>query len=475
MRFQDRNRPPLHRVAARAPLSVGLALSVALILSACGKKPEKSIPPEKTGHPSPTPIQVLPRKNYDVSKLFSQLLLKSSVSCQQTEQTAIATAANTNSYELDITLHVLWPKAATTIGDLAAATPELPLLLPEMETLLKGVQPSPDFATLLTNKERSLRSNLSMLQKLPYRDSLFDCQTILDLKNGKTSRRALLIQAIMNVNTDGSDGDRNLYIDRLSATYQPQTNYRWPKTGSRPNPCLREFESRLALLDAEMGNGTMTPEVKSTLEKERGYVKATIEELKHWDFLVGTADPFIVLPSFMVGKSPGQPCIGDYAVVICRGRLYPAIIGDLGPGSKIGEASLRLCRQIDPKSGADCRPVSRPEVTYLVFPGTAEKPFSNPDYRHWSERCRALWKEFGGNEAADWHEWTSLEKPWPTPTPALTPSPTPAPSATDLPPSPAATNNPSGTNPALPDSSTPTSSPTNTPATSILSSTHTNQ
>lgn len=475
MRFQDRNRPPLHRVAARAPLSVGLALSVALILSACGKKPKKSIPPEKTGHPSPTPIQVLPRKNYDVSKLFSQLLLKSSVSCQQTEQTAIATAANTNSYELDITLHVLWPKAATTIGDLAAATPELPLLLPEMETLLKGVQPSPDFATLLTNKERSLKSNLSMLQKLPYRDSLFDCQTILDLKNGKTSRRALLIQAIMNVNTDGSDGDRNLDIDRLSATYQPQTNYRWPKTGSRPNPCLREFESRLALLDAEMGNGTMTPEVKSTLEKERGYVKATIEELKHWDFLVGTADPFIVLPSFMVGKSPGQPCIGDYAVVICRGRLYPAIIGDLGPGSKIGEASLRLCRQIDPKSGADCRPVSRPEVTYLVFPGTAEKPFSNPDYRHWSERCRALWKEFGGNEAADWHEWTSLEKPWPTPTPALTPSPTPAPSATDLPPSPAATNNPSGTNPALPDSSTPTSSPTNTPATSILSSTHTNQ
>jgi len=449
MRFQPQNSPPLHRVAATALLAV----CVALAFSACGKKPETSIPTEKTGHPSPTPIPVLPRKNYDVSKLFSQLLLKSSVSCQQSEQTAITTAANTNSYELDITLHVLWPKAATTAADLSAATPELPLFLPEIETLLQGVQPSPDFATLLTNKERSLRSNLSMLQKLPYRDSLFDCQTILDLKNGKTSRRALLIQAIMNVNTDGSDGDRNLDIDKLSATYQPQTNYRWPKSGSRPNPCLREFESRLALLDAEMGNGTMTPEVKSTLEKERGYAKATIEELKRWDFLVGTADPFIVLPSFMVGKSPGQPGIGDYAVVICRGKLYPAIVGDLGPGSKIGEASLRLCRQIDPKSGADRRPVSRPEVTYLVFPGTAEKPFSNPDYRHWSERCHALWKEFGGNEAADWHEWTSLEKPWPTPTPAPSPS--------NLPPSPATEVTPSGTNPAVPDSSNPTTSPTN--------------
>ena len=473
MILQAQDRPPLHRVTARAPLCVGLAL--AFSLSACGKKPEKSILTEKTGHPSPTPIQVLPRKNYDVSKLFSQLLLKSSLSCQQSEQTAIAAAANTNSYELDITLHVLWPKAATTIGDLAAATPKLPLLLPEMENLLQGVQPSPDFATLLANKERSLRSNLSTLQKLPYRDSLFDCQTILNLENGKTSRRALLIQAIMNVNTDGSDGDRNLDIDKLSATYQPQTNYRWPKTGSRPNPCLREFESRLALLDAEMGNGTMTPEVKSTLEKERGYVKATIEELKRWNFLVGTADPFIVLPSFMVGKSPGQPGIGDYAVAICRGKLYPAIIGDLGPGSKIGEASLRLCREIDPVSGADRRPVSRPEVTYLVFPGTAEKPFSTPDYRHWSGRCHALWKEFGGNEAADWHEWTSLEKPWPTPTPAPSPTPTPAPSPSDLPLSPATEVTPSGTNPAIPDSSTTTTSPTNQPATSILSSTPTNQ
>jgi hypothetical protein len=447
-----------------------VAIAIAMVaLAGCKKKGEQ---PEKNTHPSPsqTPIPVLPRKNYDVSKLFNQLLLKSSLTCQQTEQTAIATAANTNSYKLDITLHVLWPKAATTIGDLAGATPELPLLLPEMESMLKGVQPSADFATLLANKERSLRSNLSMLQKLPYRDSLFDCQTILNLENGKTARRALLIQAIMNVNTDGSDGDRNLDIDKLSATYQPQTNYRWPKTGSRPNPCLREFESRLALLDAEIGNGTMTPEVKSTLERERSYVKATIEELKRWDFLVGTADPFIVLPSFMVGKSPGQPGIGDYAVVICRGKLYPAIIGDLGPGSKIGEASLRLCREIDPKSGADRRPVNRPEVTYLVFPGTAEKPFSNPDYRHWSERCHALWKEFGGIESADWHEWTSLEKPWPTPTPAPSPSPTPAPSPSDLTHSPAPTNIPATT-------STPaaTTSPTNQPATSILSSTPTNQ
>lgn len=453
-------------IAFRLPAAalVGALGLLALPMSGCGRKSSH----ETTSHPSTSPIPVLPRKNYDLSRLFSQVLVKSSVTCAPSDQNALATAANTNSYELDINLRVLWPKAATLSSDLAAATPELPLLLPELDTLLDGIRPSPDFATLLGNKERSLKVSLQHLQKLPHRDSLFDCQTILNLENQKTSRRAVLIQAIMNVNTDGSDGDRNLEIDKLSVTYQPQTNYKWAKSGTRPNPCLREFESRLALLDAEMANGTMTPEVKAGLSKERDYVKATIEELKHWDFLVGTADPFIVLPAFMVNKSKessSKPSIGDYAVVICHGILYPAILGDMGPGSKIGEASLRLCRAIEAKSGADHRPVSRPEVSYLVFPGTAEHPFSSPDYRHWSERCRTLWKEFGGSEAAQWHEWTSLEKPWPTPTP----SPTPAQSPGEFP---SPTNNPTGTNPASP--GTPPA-PTASPVTSVLSPGATNQ
>lgn len=445
---------------------IGVVGLLALPMSGCGKKTSH----ETASHPAAPSIPVLPRKNYDLSKLFTQILVKSSVTCSNSEQTALAAAANTNSYELDIDLHVFWPKAATASADLAAATPELPLILPELDTLLAGIQPSPDFATLLGNKEHSLRDSLRHLQKLPYRDSLFDCQTILNLENQKTSRHAVLIQAIMNVNTDGSDGDRNLDINKLSVTYQPQTNYRWPKTGTHPNPCLREFESRLALLDAELSNGTMTPEVKAGLSRERVYVKATIEELKRWDFLVGTADPFIVLPGFMLNKSKdpsSKPSIGDYAVVICHGKLYPAIVGDMGPGSKIGEASLRLCREIESKSGADRRPVSRPEVAYLVFPGTAEHPFSPPDYRHWSERCRILWKEFGGSNSAQWHEWSSLEKPWPTPTP----SPTPSESTGEAP---NTTNNPSGTNPAssIPVSSSATNNlppATTTPSSSLPS------
>ena len=414
--------------------AIVLILLLAAVVPACSRKKHSREPYEAPSAP-PT---ILPRRNYDTARLFSGLSLRTSVECGQSGQTALSTIPETNSYEADILLHVRWPRAATAPSELLAATPELASLLPDLAGLLQGASPSPDFAELLTRKERFLRNNLSSLQKLPQRDSLFDCQTILGLENRSTGRRLLLVQAIMNVNTDGSDGDRNLEIDRLSATYQPQTNYRWPKTGDHPNPCLRETEARIALLTAELSSNGTTPEHKATLGRELDYAKATAEELKRWDFLVGTADPFIVLPSFMVGKSPGQPGIGDYAVVIVHGRLFPAILGDMGPGSKIGEASLRLCREINADSGADRRPVSRPEVTYLVFPGTAEKPFRAPDYAHWSARCHELWKGIGGADSATWHEWTSLEKPWPTPTPAPSPSPSPGSEAASF----------AGTNPA---------------------------
>ena len=419
-------------------------LTAALMGAGCSKKPADTKQPP---HPEKEPV--LPRKNYDTARLFNGLALKTSVTCAQGTLTTLSTIPETNSYGADITLHVRWPVAATNSQEVLAATPELGTLLPSLPLLLEGAAPSPDFAGLLERKERSLRANLSQLQKLPYRDSLFDCQTILNLKHPENGRRVLFVQAIMNVNTDGSDGDRNLTIDRLSATFQPQTNYRWPKSGNHPNPCLRDTESRLALLNAELGSGSLTPENKDSLRKELDYLKATAEELKRWDFLVGTADPFIVLPSFMVGKSSGQPAIGDYAVVIVHGKLYPAILGDMGPGSKIGEASLRLCRAIDAASGADRRPVSRPEVTYLIFPGTAEKPFAAPDYAHWASRCRDLWKELGGTETSDWQEWTSLEKPWPTPTPSPSPSPTGSPIPETSP--------SSGTNPAASYPPSPTS------------------
>jgi Fungal chitosanase of glycosyl hydrolase group 75 len=397
----------------RLPVTAMLAAAFTLVPPACSKK--------KENRPDQPPL--LPRKNYDTARLFNGVSLRTRVSCGQGTVSTLETIAETNSYEADITLHIRWPVAATNTAAVLAATPELGGLFRDLGTLLSSARVSPAFAILLDHKEKRLRSSLSQLQKLPTRDSLFDCQTILELR--KAGRSALLVQAIMNVNTDGSDGDRNLTVDHESPTWQPQTNYRWAKTGHRPNPALKSTEERVALLEAELGNGTLTPDNRSSLGRDLEEARATAAELKRWDFLVGPADPFIVLPSFMVGKTPGQPGIGDYAVVVCRGKLYPAILGDMGPGSKIGEASLRLCRAIDADAGADKRPVNRPVATYIVFPGTADKPFQAPDYDRWSARCRDLWKQLGGSENAVWQEWTSLEKPWPTPTPALSPIPTP--------------------------------------------------
>jgi hypothetical protein len=449
-------------------------------LTGCGKRQETA------PSPTPTPVPVLPRKNYDLARLYTGLRLRSSVECTPGGDTATATFADTNAYAVDVTLRVRWPAPATNTAQMSEATPGITLSFTNLPALLEGGHTSQDYATLLANKERSLRSHLAALQKLPYRDSLFDCQTILDLRNPSTGRKALLVQAIMNVNTDGSDGDRNLGIDHLSATFQPQTSYRWPKTGPHPNPCLGEAVTHRGQIDAALGSGTLTPDSMSSLREERDRESATIEDLKHWDFLVGAGDPFIVLPSFMLGKRPGQPVIGDFAVVLAGGKAYPAVVGDMGPNHKIGEASLRICKEINADAGADRRPVSTPGVVYLVFPGTAVKPFATPDYARWSARCRELWKEFGGDPAIPWKEWTSLEQPWPTPTPSPSPSaettaaPAPGVASTStsistpiFTPTPIPTTGPSpsiGTNPA--DSGHP--SPSASPSTSVLPSSSTN-
>ena len=438
---------------------VGWSLVAFLTLfSGCSKKETPAPPP---AHPTPTPP--IPRKIYDTARLFNGITLKSSVESIQSDHTALHLEPRSDSYELQLDVHLQVPMPATSLTDLLAATPELDTLLPDLDRLLQNVTPSPDFATLFDHKEKNLRANLGMLQKLLPRDTLYDCQTILNLQNTQNSRRALLIQALMNVNADGSDGDRNLETEKNTPFFQPQTNYRWLKKTGRPNPCLKDTEQHLAEIEEKLLD---TPSLKETekalLESRRADKKATLQELNHWSFLVGTSDPFIVLPSFMFGSTQGHPEIGDYAVVIAHNTIFPAIVGDKGPNFKMGEASLRICREIDHKSTADSRPIDHPTVVYLVFPGTVEKPFTVPDYQHWSERCHALWKEFGGSDSATWHEWESLEQPWPTPTPMPTPSTTTGTNESTIMDTNHNSNPITGTNPAASSTNPPQAQPPST-------------
>jgi len=218
---------------------------------------------------------------------------------------------------------------------------------------------------------------------------------------------------------------------------------------------------------------TTTPERKRELRDAIAELRAEVGTLKKFSFLIGATDPFIVIPgAFAHGQD--APKVGDYALVIFADAVYPAIVGDVGPNDKAGEASLRIAKQINALSTPYNRPVSDLKVTYLIFPGTADKPFGPPDLDKLQARCEALVKEIGG-ASVPLHHWENIIPPPPTPTP--TPSPLPSPDA--IPTSSPAQSPSPGRSPAASPSPSPTFafpipspagnapvSPTLTPATS---------
>ena len=109
-------------------------------------------------------------------------------------------------------------------------------------------------------------------------------------------------------------------------------------------------------------------------------------------------------------------------MVVHGGKVYPSIVGDGGPTFKVGEASLRMAREINSKASPYSRPVSDLKVSYLVFPGSREPEKGPPDYVKWRERCEELLDGIGGlGEGYALHEWEDLLAP----PPAETPSPAP--------------------------------------------------
>src|SRR5690606_32803914 len=109
-------------------------------------------------------------------------------------------------------------------------------------------------------------------------------------------------------------------------------------------------------------------------------------------------DPFIVIPVNLITASgdPFAPRVGDYAAVVYGSKIYPAIVGDGGPTFKVGEASLRMARELNPKASPYSRPVSDLKVSYVVFPNSREPRREPPDYVKWRDRCQALIDEIGG-------------------------------------------------------------------------------
>ena len=131
--------------------------------------------------------------------------------------------------------------------------------------------------------------------------------------------------------------------------------------------------------------------------------------------------------------------MGDYALVVFADQIYPALVGDIGPNDKVGEASLRIAKEINTLATPYNRPVSDLKVTYLIFPGTADTPFGPPDLDKIQARCQGLVDEIGG-ATTPLHHWENIIPPPPTPTPTPSPSPSATPSTSS--PSPAHSGSP---------------------------------
>lgn len=324
-----------------------------------------------------------------------------------------------SAYKSEHVLTVRVPRAASTMEELQLGSPSLGSLLPGLAPLVENAVVSDFFETLYSNKTDRLKKDSSKLGGLLTSHNFFDCQTMLNL-TAENGRKVFLFQGDMDVVSDGSDGDRlpTMPDDIVNSThYQPTTSYGWAKVGDGPNPLIKGYEKRLAVANRELRDPSVDRDRKDWVRSRINKVlKPGIEEMKRRSFLIADYDPFIVIPMNIIldrldlnGPRVGDkwgPKVGDYAVVLYQGILYPSIVGDAGPTFKVGEASLRMARQIDPKSSSYWRPVSELAVTYICFPGTAKKPHRPPNYEDWRDNCERLLAEIGGlKEGVELFRW----------------------------------------------------------------------
>jgi hypothetical protein len=369
----------------------------------------------------PLPEKYIPRKDIDVATLFNGITVKTNLI---TEQGSFASLERLDpeSYKAEFQLSIRVPKANQTLDELSRINKNLPAILPGLDVMLPAAKVSGFYHKLYENKTNRVQNELTRLSKILDRHNFYDTETILELTHPTTQRRALLIQSEMDVVADGSDGDRMPTLDEyiyLSDYYQPFTSYAWAKTTKNPNPLLAKWEDRLEKAQDEFAKKGLSSSRNRDLKVMIDQLKLEVADFKVRSSLIADKDPFIVISLLFRGyadQNKFTPQIGDYAAVIHEGKIYPAICGDYGPSFKMGEASLRMAKTINPKATPYIRPESDLKVTYLVFPGTAEKERSAPDLVKWREKCLALLGEVGGVGAGfELHTWEDpFKKPEPT-------------------------------------------------------------
>ncbi len=391
---------------------------------------EVKVPVPAPSPPPPPPVRpdnFGPRKEVAVTTLFNGISINSTL---QTTQGTYASLEklDPNAFQVRFEVDVRVPKANQSLAELSRINPNLSSVLPGLGELLNSGKVSNFYHQLYDNKVKAINRDLTHLNKMLDRHNFFDCETILELRHPATSRKALLIQSEMDVVADGSDGDRSPDLEdyiSLSDYYQPFTSYAWKKQSSTPNPLLKRWEDKLKDAKAEYSRKGLSAERNRQLKAQIGQLTLEIADFKARSSLIADTDPFIVLSLLFrgYGSQDGYtPQIGDYAVVIHDKQILPAICGDYGPSMKMGEASLFMAKQVNPNATPYRRPESDLRVTYLVFPGTAKKPFGPPNLSEWREQCLQYLNEVGGlGKGFSLHEWPDVLRfkrefvgpPWP--------------------------------------------------------------
>jgi hypothetical protein len=420
---------------------------------------------EKPALPAELPPTFIPRKEVQVAQLYNGIKIQTDLNTQIGDQAA-KERESSNAYQVQFSLNLRIPTPSASAHQLQSINPSLPLLLNDFNLILQRSQPSRFFYHLYDTKTSSVKNNLTQLNKLLDRHNYYDCDTILEAQHPQSQRKLLWIQSEMDVVSDGSDGDRLPKIDdyiTFSDYYQPFTSYAWPKKGTTPNPLLSPWQKRLDQQKSELTKLSSTTEKYKELKNTIKTTELEITDLKTRSSLISEIDPFIVISLLFKpynGHHSYAPQIGDYALVIHEDKIYPAICGDYGPTNKMGEASLKLAKAINPNANPYRRPENDLKVSYIIFPNTAERPFTTPNLLHWQEKCQDYLNEIGGLlPSYQLHLWE--EPPAPTPVTPVTPA-TPATPATPPIPLTPTTNTTQSPAPATSES-TPPNNPTTKP------------
>ncbi|HWB05143.1 MAG TPA: glycoside hydrolase family 75 protein [Verrucomicrobiales bacterium] len=389
--------------------------------------------------PVPTPPAPLPTgpslgTRKDVTGIFSGIRLESNLETSEGRR-AMEETTDPGSYAVEVNFKIKIPRAAKTLEEFTGINASLPTLIPSFKDLLSTAKVSGFYHYLYQQKQNAIQANILRLDRVLTRHNFYDLESVLELENPESKQKALLIQSEMDVVSDGSDGDRMESFDDStfkSQHFQATTSYAWDKVTTKPNPLIPKYEEDLKNVKEQIKAGGLSNTAKAALQDRSREITRLIADLKRRSFLIAQEDPFIVIPkSFRTYRSAHAfaPDIGDYVVVIAGNKAMPAIVGDYGPSDKCGEASLRIAREVDSKASAYNRPVTELRVSYLIFPNSAAKETSAPDYALWRKQCGELLTKLGGDASAlvEWKDRLKKEPP-PAETPVVAPSSTaPAP------------------------------------------------